>query len=197
MPIDPELPGKLLDSTGKGLGTLGKVVKGLEKPMKLLFYFAAFALIVGLFYRWVIKEDPPKTVTNTTSTINNFHSENQPAQGMNNAAASGLHPDAGDLAKSPRDSPGPIAYKKGRHRAPNAGKAEDTMPVSIAYAPLGIAISGGNVDHPTVNNYAQPAREMLPQQRSLLVTCLSHVHGTYSIGALMNNGEAYDYAKSL
>ena len=61
----------------------------------------------------------------------------------------------------------------------------------------GIAINGGSVENPVVNNYAQPARELTPEQRQNLGRCLSESRGSYSVGSIANNGEANDYAKSF
>jgi hypothetical protein len=61
----------------------------------------------------------------------------------------------------------------------------------------GIGIIGGTVTNPTVNNYinsAPPPRVLTKDERDSLASCLKTETGTFVIGALVNNGEAYGYA---
>jgi hypothetical protein len=64
-------------------------------------------------------------------------------------------------------------------------------------APNGIGVTGGTVTNPTVNNYinsAPPPRRLTKEERDALVSCLKTRTGTFIIGAIINNGEAYRYA---
>jgi hypothetical protein len=73
-----------------------------------------------------------------------------------------------------------------------SNKVSEEAPV--LNAPNGIAISGGVVNNPTVNNYSPPQRKLLPDFKSRLSVCLSKVSGTVELTALMNDSEAYTYA---
>lgn len=74
------------------------------------------------------------------------------------------------------------------------GNNNSTAPIAIA--PNGIAITGGTVSNPTVNNYnPTPApRRLSDGQKTELATCLRTNTGSFTVGALANNGEAYRYA---
>jgi hypothetical protein len=62
-------------------------------------------------------------------------------------------------------------------------------------APNGIAIGGGTVSNPTVNNFVPPARRLSEEQREILVSCLKTTPGKFTVAAIANNGEAYRYAQ--
>jgi hypothetical protein len=62
-------------------------------------------------------------------------------------------------------------------------------------APNGIAIGGGTVSNPTVNNFVPPARRLSEEQREILVSCLKTVPGKFTVSAIANSGEAYRYAQ--
>ena len=65
-----------------------------------------------------------------------------------------------------------------------------------AIAPNGIAISGGNVQNPTVNNYsAPPPRRLSDEQRRILIPCLQTKPGSFTVSAIMNSAEAHRYAQ--
>jgi hypothetical protein len=67
---------------------------------------------------------------------------------------------------------------------------------ATANAPNGIAITGGTVTNPTVNNIntAPPPRRLTNEQRLLLKDCLKGNAGSFIVGAIANNSEAYRYA---
>lgn len=66
-----------------------------------------------------------------------------------------------------------------------------------ANAPNGIAIAGGTVTNPTVNNYAPASRRLSDEQKTTLVACLKSNPGTFTVSAISNNGEAYQYASDF
>jgi hypothetical protein len=68
---------------------------------------------------------------------------------------------------------------------------------ATANAPNGIAISGGTVIQPTVNNYTPLNRRLSDEQKSALKSCLAVKTGTFTVSALANNGEAYQYAQDF
>lgn len=87
---------------------------------------------------------------------------------------------------------------KGATKSGAASKVSQPNPVTQINAPQGIAIGGNaTVNNPTVNNYLnskpQP-RRLTKEQQDLLVPCLKAKTGTFIIGALVNNAEAYRYA---
>jgi hypothetical protein len=51
------------------------------------------------------------------------------------------------------------------------------------------------VTNPAVYNLAPPARRLSDQQKSLLVAYLAANLGTFRVGAILSNGEAYRYAQ--
>ena len=63
----------------------------------------------------------------------------------------------------------------------------------IAIAPQGIANAAPNFGNQTVNN-TPPARR-LPEDRTAFISCLALKPGRFSIGALADNQEAYNYAQ--
>jgi len=65
----------------------------------------------------------------------------------------------------------------------------------VAIAPNGIAIGGGTVTNPTVNNFAPPSRTLSPDQKNALIDCLKTNPGKYTVGAIGGNREAYAYAQ--
>lgn len=75
------------------------------------------------------------------------------------------------------------------------GNGNQTGPTAIA--PNGIAITGGTVTNPTVNNFAAARRRLSDDQEKTLTTCLSTTPGTFSVIAVMNNSEAYRYARDF
>jgi hypothetical protein len=68
---------------------------------------------------------------------------------------------------------------------------------ATANAPNGIAITGGTVNNPTVNNFTPPSRRLADDEKTALKTCLAMKTGTFTVAALANNGEAYQYAKDF
>jgi hypothetical protein len=66
-----------------------------------------------------------------------------------------------------------------------------------ANAPNGIAISGGTVIQPTVNNFTPSNRRLSDSQKATLKSCLAEKTGTYTVSAIANNGEAYQYAQDF
>jgi cytoskeletal protein RodZ len=66
-----------------------------------------------------------------------------------------------------------------------------------ANAPNGIAIAGGTVTNPTVNNYAPASRRLSNEQKTMLVACLKSNPGTFTVSAISNNAEAYQYASDF
>jgi ribosomal protein S17 len=75
------------------------------------------------------------------------------------------------------------------------GSGNTTAPTAVA--PSGIAIAGGTVTNPTVNNYAPASRRLSDEQKTTLVACLRANPGTFTVSAISNNGEAYQYASDL
>jgi hypothetical protein len=89
-----------------------------------------------------------------------------------------------------------------RHQGKVAGNIQPNVAsppaIQINNAPNGIAISGGNVSNPTVNNYLPPQRGLTTDQRDKLVACLRQ-SGTFSllVRHAEHNFEAQTYADSL
>jgi hypothetical protein len=75
------------------------------------------------------------------------------------------------------------------------GNKNQTGPT--ANAPNGIAISGGTVIQPTVNNFSPLNRRLSDSQKTTLKSCLAAKTGTYTVSAIANNGEAYQYAQDF
>ena len=61
-------------------------------------------------------------------------------------------------------------------------------------APYGIAIGGGTVNNPTVNNFAPPERHLDPSTLSDSKSCIAQNPGTVEIASIANSPEAYEYA---
>src|ERR1700733_3006027 len=98
-----------------------------------------------------------------------------------------------DPPKSPTPRTTPHESAKENSSDKNAGNNQ----APTVNAPNGIGIIGGTVTNPTVNNYinsAPPPRRLTDDERESLVSCLKIRTGTFVIGALANNGEAYRYA---
>jgi hypothetical protein len=100
----------------------------------------------------------------------------------------------------PKAPPAPIIQKQ--EPTPNfvrsvAPKPDTKPPVQINSAPNGIAIGGGTVTNPTVNNnnFAPPQRALSEDQKTSLIACLKTNPGKYTIGALSGIREAYTYAQ--
>jgi len=72
-------------------------------------------------------------------------------------------------------------------------KAE-AAPQQIVSAPSGIAIGGGTVTNPTVNNFTLPERHILEAEKDYLRGCLSKHAGSVSVSAIANDPEAYAFA---
>jgi hypothetical protein len=62
-------------------------------------------------------------------------------------------------------------------------------------APNGIAIGGGTVYNPMVNNYGPPTRRISDEQKVSLTACLKTNPGKFTIGAIAGNNEAYAFAQ--
>jgi hypothetical protein len=62
-------------------------------------------------------------------------------------------------------------------------------------APNGIAIGGGVVSNPTVNNFAPPRRRISDTQKAEIAACLSKNPGVVDIASIEGNPEAYDLAQ--
>ena len=76
--------------------------------------------------------------------------------------------------------------------------SNNNPPVSTANAPNGIAIAGpATVNNPTVNNFAPSNRRLSDDQKTALKSCLAAKTGTYTVSAIANNGEAYQYAQDF
>lgn len=67
----------------------------------------------------------------------------------------------------------------------------------IISAPNGIAIGGGNVNNPTVNNYAPPERRISPSQRTELISALKGKKLKVAFGYLLNVPDSQQYAEDL
>jgi hypothetical protein len=61
-------------------------------------------------------------------------------------------------------------------------------------APNGIAISGGNVQNPTVNNYGPLARRLSQQQKQELADCIGQKIGQFGVVSIPNS-ESQTYAQ--
>lgn len=83
---------------------------------------------------------------------------------------------------------------KPEHNARVSTKAA-APPTTVINAPQGIGISGGNVTNPTVNNFAPPARRLSEPEKALLVACAAQKPAKFTVSALANNMEAYNYAQ--
>jgi hypothetical protein len=77
-------------------------------------------------------------------------------------------------------------------------KTAPPAPPTQAVAPNGIAITGGTVTNPTVNNYEPPQRTLSPSQRSELIELL-RISGpfTITVRCAQGNFEAQTYSDSL
>jgi hypothetical protein len=75
------------------------------------------------------------------------------------------------------------------------GDNDQTGPT--ANAPNGIAISGGTVIQPTVNIFTPLNRRLSDSQKTTLRSCLAAKTGTYTVSAIANNTEAYQYAQDF
>jgi hypothetical protein len=93
---------------------------------------------------------------------------------------------------------GPAANPKSARGVDNReGRAKPILPIQINSAPDGIAIGGGTVNNPTVNNFGKPdlpPRRLPANVQAEMARVLSGVPGTISISVLMNNREAWDLA---
>jgi len=91
-------------------------------------------------------------------------------------------------------APAPKVNKHLRVGNDNPGSA----PAPIAVAPNGIAIAGGTVTNPTVNNFAPPQRTISEQDRRTLIASLSQHPGKVIFGAInAGSSEAFRFAESL
>jgi hypothetical protein len=79
----------------------------------------------------------------------------------------------------------------GRNSTITNPKPSSSVTVS---APNGIAVGGGTVNNPTVNNYAPPARRLDSAEKAALISCLTLHPGTVGIQALMGDAEAFGFA---
>src|SRR5262249_14239709 len=75
--------------------------------------------------------------------------------------------------------------------------ADKPKPTVANSAPNGISISGGNVNNPTVNNFAPPRRDLSPAVTAELEQSLSLRKGTVFIGALISDNESVQFARKL
>jgi hypothetical protein len=62
-------------------------------------------------------------------------------------------------------------------------------------APNGIAIGGGTVSNPTVNNFAPPQRALSSDQKTALIECPKNNPGKFTIAAVIGSREAYSMLK--
>jgi len=72
--------------------------------------------------------------------------------------------------------------------------AQKQQSTQIINAPNGIAIGGGSVLNPTVNNYAPVPRHLDPSMLADISGCLASHPGTVKIMAVADSPEAYEYA---
>jgi len=111
-------------------------------------------------------------------------------------------PQKPEIEKPPKKSP-PLTNKhkesqvQGNKGSNDTNTEIGTAQGPVAIAPNGIAIGGGTVTNPTVNNNfsAPPQRTISPDQRSALIACLGTNPGKYTVGAPSGNREAYIYAQ--
>jgi hypothetical protein len=76
------------------------------------------------------------------------------------------------------------------------GNNNNNQTAPTVNAQNGIAILGGTVTSPTVNNYVPQARHLNDEQKATLSSCLKPIPGRYFIAAVSLT-EAYDYAKDF
>jgi hypothetical protein len=101
---------------------------------------------------------------------------------------------------APKVPPAPIVEKQ--EPTPNlvrgaAPKPVSKPPVQINSAPNGIAIGGGNVTNPTVNNFGTPNRRLTPQQMGSIKSSAQGLCSTLPlipVTAAQANQEAQRYA---
>ena len=124
-------------------------------PIAILTLIAAW-LVVPEARKWFHLDDQPSAQTSQTRSGQNV---SQPAS---NQTAGPTKTEPGTPVTQPRKQRATTHVKGNGNVAGNntsgdnntAGNNNQTAPIAIA--PNGIAITGGNVDHPTVNNYGPP-----------------------------------------
>jgi hypothetical protein len=80
----------------------------------------------------------------------------------------------------------------------NNNQIGNTAPTVQVNAPNGIAIGGGNVTNPTVNNYAPPQRTMTAAQRATFVSVLKQTCPfEVAVRGVPGNAESMEYASQL
>lgn len=87
------------------------------------------------------------------------------------------------------------AEKKAKTPRPDAPKPTVQPPATIISAPNGIAIGGGTVTNPTVNNFAPPQRHLSSVLIDERAQCLAQRAGVVAIISISGNAEAYKYAQ--
>jgi hypothetical protein len=134
--------------------------------------------------------------------------ETKPTQGVMQSPAptqtESLKPAEPPTPKNPEPSQKTVTRVKGNGNVAGnnlsgnnnvVGNNNQTGPT--ANAPNGIAISGGTVIQPTVNNFTPLNRRLSDSQKTTLKSCLAAKTGTYTVSAIANNGEAYQYAQDF
>jgi hypothetical protein len=102
------------------------------------------------------------------------------------------------LTQSPKSAPPrkkPIDQPLTPASKPSTDSPASQQPEQPAIsAPYGIAIGGGTVNNPTVNNFAPPERHLDPSTLSDSKSCIAQNPGTVEIASIANSPEAYEYA---
>jgi hypothetical protein len=94
---------------------------------------------------------------------------------------------------APKDE---VTAKVNRARQDPVSGTGTTSPITINNAPGGIAISGGNVSNPTVNNFGSVPRMIGPGLREVLGVSLAKHPATVRVYAV-NDMEANEFAQQL
>ncbi len=85
------------------------------------------------------------------------------------------------------------------HKPPINSSGSSSTPNPSISAPYGIAISGGNVTNPTVNNFSRPQRHLSQEQKAQLIALLAPYKDTPFSGiyALGQDAEGNVYAQEF
>jgi hypothetical protein len=192
--------GHILSGIGAGITKINSAWGKASLAVKLLVAFVLLSVLgVPAFvvvWKTVEKKEP------TIGTLIN----NTPTQTIDPVSSTVTIPQLPSQAE--RDHPddakpdGPRMVKDdapARHGSHHRKKANSpgAMQTATASAPNGIAITGGEVTNPTVNNFAPPARILSDEERLILRRCLSRRPGNFSVTNVSNNSEGYAYARML
>lgn len=192
-------------SSVNGSGTIQEK-KWWEKPLGIIA-LGILVTVVGGLILWVVTRHYDKPTPSTPAASPTTQPQaTQPEQNPTKTKGHGVNGQGQESAEQNTPLPKPSQHTATRaHGNSNVAGNNVSGDKNIignnnqdptANAPNGIAIVGGTVTNPTVNNYnaSPPPRRLTDEQRRLLVGCLSAGTGTFTVNAIMNNAEAYRYA---